>query len=53
MSKGLAFWLIFLIAILFGGWYSYGMGLGYFGGSLIVFVLIGIIGWAQFGPPIR
>lgn len=53
MTKGLLFWIIFLITLLFGGWWSYGLGVGYFGGSLIVMVLIGLVGWQTFGPPIK
>jgi hypothetical protein len=53
MSKGLLFWIIFLIALLFGGWYTFGMGYSYFGGSIIVMILIGLIGWQTFGPPVK
>ena len=54
MSKGLAFWIIWLIALIFGGWLGYGYGLNaYTGGNLISMVLFFLLGWQVFGFPIQ
>ena len=52
MDLGTAFWVVFLVCLLVGGWSTWGnprgMGVG-FGVGLLLFIL----GWAQFGPPIH
>jgi hypothetical protein len=59
MSKGLAFWLIFLICVIFGvylGWPEQGAGYISFrplGMNLVQFLLIGLLGWSVNGPPIK
>ena len=54
MSAGNWFWVLYVIVALFGGYSLYGMGdRRYFGGGIVVFVLIGLLGWSQFGPPLR
>lgn len=58
MAKGSWFWVIFVLLALLGllfSWpghpyYSPWFGLGW---TLIVLLLIGIIGWAVFGPPVK
>lgn len=57
MSKGLLFWVIWIICLLawlgvhFGG---IGGNLGqYAGGGVIEFILFGLLGWQIFGPPIQ
>ncbi len=54
MPKGMLFWVIYVLCVIFGGWFGY-TGFGYYGlgCSLVVFVLIGILGWANFGPPVQ
>ncbi len=53
MSIGLAFWIVFLICIVFGFWRNrttiQGGDWGPFGGDFIVMVLIFLLGWGQFG----
>ncbi len=53
MSIGLAFWVVYLIFIIFGGWVNrasiQGGDLGPFGGSLILAVLLFLLGWGVFG----
>lgn len=53
MSIGLVFWIIMLVWLLFS--YVPGLSGGRFGwaGNLILFVLFLILGWAEFGAPIR
>ena len=57
MSKELAFWVIYLISIFVVGlsFYETGQPLPFrrAGGSFILWVLIGIVGWAVFGAPIK
>ena len=57
MSKGLLFWVIWIICVViwfganfggFGGPYAH-----YVGGGVIEFVLFGLLGWAVFGPVIQ
>lgn len=55
MSAGQWFWIIYVVIGIFGGFF----GAGYAGdrrwfvGGLVAFVLIGLLGWGVFGPPIR
>ncbi len=52
MPKSLAFWIVYLLAILLWGFFNWPLGMVAVP-SLIIFFLIGIIGWAVFGPPIQ
>lgn len=55
MTLGLAFWIIMLIWLVFGGLVHFGMvGVAYAGvGTLLLFVLFMLLGWQVFGPPLR
>lgn len=56
MPAGIWFWIIYVIAILFCGFlcWPFPAESRRFGGvSLIIFVLIGLLGWGVFGPPIK
>lgn len=55
MAAGMWFWIIYIILGLFGGFLgiTYGGDRRYVGGGLIIFVLVGLLGWGVFGPPIR
>lgn len=47
------FWMIFIIAVLFG-FASYDRATGWKGAwPLVVFVLIGILGWEAFGSAVK
>jgi hypothetical protein len=57
MGANIWFWLIYVIVGIFGAW---GMGpwrpaspYAPFGGWLILFILVGILGLHDFGSPIR
>jgi hypothetical protein len=57
MSRGLLFWVIWIICVLiwagvnFGG---VGGAYGHFaGGGVIEFVLFGLLGWQVFGPVVH
>jgi hypothetical protein len=55
MPKGILFWIIYAVLILFGaGWYWRTPGSRPFGPYVLIFlILIGLIGWAVFGPIVR
>ncbi len=59
MKIGILFWILMILWLLFGLW-SYwpnssgGMvAYGPVGGSLLLFVLLGLLGWMVFGPPLQ
>ena len=57
MSKGLLFWVIWVICVLIWAGVNFGMFGGPYahmaGGGVIEFVLFGLLGWAVFGPVIQ
>ncbi len=53
MSINLVFWVLYLIALVFSGYLGRTNWQGWAGGSLLYFVLIGLLGWAVFGPAIH
>lgn len=58
MGANIWFWLIFVIVGVFGGfgmrpWQTSPSAWGYFGGYLVLLILIGILGLHDFGMPIR
>lgn len=57
MPLAIAFWVLMLLWAIFGVFphYPRGEGKGWapFGGSLLLFILLLLLGWAQFGGPIR
>ncbi len=60
MGINIWFWLIYVLSLVFGGW---GMGpwryqqpgpyWGFFGGYLVIFLLVGILGLHDFGSPFQ
>ncbi len=57
MTLGLLFWILMIIWLIFGWWKEYVPGQPYpfnrAAGSMLEFVLFGILGWAAFGAPIK
>jgi hypothetical protein len=57
MSIGLVFWILMLLWLVFGLWQNWpGVQAGQWhplGGSLLLFILLLLLGWHAFGPPIR
>ena len=57
MSLSIWFWVIYVLALIFGFWSNYTPGSPYpvknLGGSLLFFVLVGLLGWAVFGSAIK
>ncbi len=57
MPLAILFWVLMIIWLVFGAWSGYTPGQPYpfknWGGSLLIFILLAILGWAQFGAPVR
>lgn len=59
MSAGIWFWLIFVLCFLFGTFAYWPVNATDraawrpLGGNLVVFILLGLLGWRLFGPPIQ
>jgi hypothetical protein len=59
MQKGLLFWILMLIWLIFGlvtYWPAGGgsaQSYGPVGVTLVLFLLIGLLGWKTFGPPLQ
>ncbi len=53
MSIGLLFWVLMVIWLIFGFWSNrapiQGGDFGPLGGSLLLFILLFLLGWASFG----
>lgn len=52
MTRGQLFWLI-MILVFIGSLFWFWPNYGYMGMSAVVFVLLALIGWKVFGPPIK
>lgn len=57
MPIGILFWVLYVVCLIFGMFIGYTPGQPYtyrnWGGSLMVFILIGILGWAVFGSVVK
>lgn len=56
MQLQLLFWILMLLWAFFGvfnAWPAAGQPRGPFVGSLLLFILIGLLGWQTFGPAIH
>ena len=52
MTLAIAFWVLMLVWLAFGLWASW-PNLRASGGNLLLFLLLLILGWSQFGAPIH
>lgn len=52
MSKGLLFWVVWLVVFLLMLWFTWGIWASV-GLSIIFMGLIGLLGWQVFGPIVR
>lgn len=55
MTFGLVYWILMLIWLVFGFWAGGGTPGGYkqWGGNVLLFILLVLVGWKAFGPPIH
>jgi hypothetical protein len=55
MPKGMVFWLVFIICLLFGGFWCYhDQGYRTYGVPFgIDMVLFGLLGWGIYGPAVK
>jgi hypothetical protein len=56
MSRELLFWVLYIVALVFGFWSDWPASGGSYrplGARVLFFVLIGLLGWAVFGAAIR
>ncbi len=55
MTIQLLFWVLYVVSLLFGGYSNRAEDRfkNWLRGDLVFWVLIGILGWAQFGPAIH
>ncbi len=54
MSAAIWFWIIYVVCLVFHGYGEMSAPNGWgWPRSIVFFVLIGLLGWGIFGPPIR
>lgn len=57
MSKGLFFWLVFIVCVILGGVANVPRATPWparpWVNGFIVFLLLGVLGWGLFGPPVH
>lgn len=55
MPIGLLFWILMIIWLVFGfvSWRGMAGSYGLMGNSLLLFILLGLLGWQTFGPPLK
>lgn len=53
MSFALAYWILMLVWLVFGIWSAWPKNYKVGGGNLLLFILLMLVGWKVFGPPIH
>lgn len=53
MDKAIWFWIIYVICVVFSGWSLWPGDRKVWGGSLVLYVLIFLLGLGVFGSPIK
>ncbi len=53
MNLSLLFWVLYIVALVFGCYSNRANFPAWFGGSFVEFILIGILGWQVFGAAIK
>ena len=56
MSRGLLFWILMILWLVFSLWWWWPIGGASYlvlGFPLLIFVLLALLGWQVFGPPIK
>lgn len=52
MSLGLCFWILMMLYLLFSTWWNW-PNQYVVGGNLLIFILLALLGWHSFGPPLH
>ena len=55
MTAAVWFWILMILPLLFGGWrfYNDAPNRPFYGLGMLLWVLLFLIGWKVFGPPIQ
>jgi hypothetical protein len=53
MSKGLFFWIVFIVSILFSGFAIEPRTWRTLGPWAVIYILVGVLGWATFGAAVQ
>jgi hypothetical protein len=57
MPLGILFWVLYVVAIVFGLWSSYDpaqpLWYRHAGAYAVLWILVGILGWQDFGPVVH
>lgn len=53
MTAGQWFWIVYVIFFIFGGWIAWPYGGRAIGATVVIMLLIGLLGWGVFGPPLK
>jgi O-antigen ligase len=53
MTLGLVFWILMLLWLIYGVWQAWPTPGPAIGNTALLFFLFLVLGWAQFGAPIR
>jgi len=56
MTRGLIFWVLMLIWLVFGILWHFALftaSVGILGGTVLLFILFALLGWQVFGAPIK
>lgn len=53
MTRGLLFWILMLLWLLLSLYWNWGGGYVVLATPLLIFLLLALLGWQVFGPPIK
>ncbi len=54
MARGLCFWILMLLWAVGFGYTTYAIGWNHYGlGNVMLFLLIGLLGWQVYGPALK
>jgi hypothetical protein len=53
MPMGVLFWVLMILWLIFGLWVFWTAGVPVIGFNLLLFVVIGLLGWKVFGPVLQ
>lgn len=52
MTAGIWFWILYVISLVFTGFWNWPLNQGH-APWLLIYILLGLLGWGVFGAPIR